>query len=401
MKGTEMQFIPAVTVTSLSPALVSPNQTVNIYGSNFGNSALAVTVLFHDQPASVISVTPTNIQVAVPAINASGNITVKVAGQAVIGPAYTYIAPIPSSPIRQLVLSTQAKIDSFVAANQGKPVDISGNLIIGGQDVTSVAGLSNITSISGRLSIVDCPKLTTLSLLGNAASIGLVDCSLASNLERIELDGLTTTGGVSFSGCKQLKAVSLKSLREINGALSFNSCLALSDVNLKGLKRVSGKMYLISTGLIDCSGFSALESCGALSVQSNAALSSFRGMEQLTALTMPALFSSGMQVSLYIRLNGLFVEKNAGLTSLSGLQNVRNVPVIYINNNTLLNDVCPLKHSIVAASGLPDLTFRYQPYIGNSGPNPYVEVSMPALTLSSNGALADTKDALAVLSACP
>ena len=70
-----------------------------------------------------------------------------------------------------ITLTTQAQIDSF-QINYPGCTEIEGDVEITGDDITSLNGLSVLTSIGGDLQIDSNAVLTSLTGLDNTASIG-------------------------------------------------------------------------------------------------------------------------------------------------------------------------------------------------------------------------------------
>ncbi|MVN21605.1 IPT/TIG domain-containing protein [Mucilaginibacter arboris] len=385
------------TVTGILPATGSSGAVVTISGTNFGTSTLWVKVLFNGVGATVQSVTSTEIKVVAP-VATSGNVTVTVGSQSITGPAFTYISPLTSPYVNGDVrLTTQAEVDAFVALNKGKQLQINGGLSISGNDITSVAGLSNITSVSGTLFISACPLLSDVSFLNNITSAGSVSFQ---NLvvTAITMDKLTgTTGNILLSSCKNLNNASFKSLTSITGnsilgGLRISSCGQLSNVDFSSLSLATSTLLISGTALSDLSGFSALQTAGSLTISGNPALTNFHGLEQLTTLTLPAIY----QLLGGTSINGINITGNAKLTSLAGLQNLTSVPIASITGNANLNDFCPLKALISILSTSPAYSYRSPTTITDV----YRTVYVPALTLTSNGNYAATPDALAAVALC-
>ena len=268
-------------------------------------------------------------------------------------------------------------------------------------------GLSKLSRVSfGGLTapksvlITYCPLLTDLSFLSNIKSADIISIDNIG-ATAITMDNLTKTGGVGLSYCQSLSTVSLKSLTNITGnsGLTLSNCSSLSNVNFNALTSISGKLTLSTTNLTDLSGFNSLKTAGALAINNNSALVNFHGLDQLTALTSPAVPGAAASANIVPILNGISINNNAKLTSLTGLQNVTTVPVIYISGNASLNDFCPFKAPITAVSTLPTYSYKYSPGPDAAG-GYYLTSSISALTLTNNGNYATTPDVLAAVALC-
>jgi len=94
------------------------------------------------------------------------------------------------------VLSTQAEVDALGATGCDS---VAGNLEIEYvTDITSLDGLSNITSVGRNLTVGDNDVLTNLDGLSNITSVGR-DLVISSNAALTNLDGLA---GLSSVGRK-------------------------------------------------------------------------------------------------------------------------------------------------------------------------------------------------------
>ncbi len=464
---TVQQPAAQATVTAVSPSTGTSGTVVTVTGTNFGTSTTNVRVVFHGFAGTVQSVTPTEIKVVVP-VTTTGDVVVSVNLQTIsTGITFTYIpGPYVSGNV---ALATQAEVDDFAALNKGKQLQINGNLTIGrlgSKDITSVTGLSNITSVSGNIFIsstaiteasflntitaagdisiynsgfttlsfnnlklfsgsftlnnlnsltsisfnslttvnalylYSCPLLTDVSFLNNLTSAGSI-FFYNVGVTKITVDKLTTlTGDLTLQVITNLNSVSFKSLNNITGALYVSACLQLSNANFDNLSSVSGKLTLAGTNLADLNTFSSLQTLGSLNVEYNSALSNLQGLAHVTALSLPAI-AAGSSVSTSTRLNGIYITGNSKLTSLTGLQNIQSAPVVYISDNAVLNDFCPLKAPITLCSALPVYSYTY-----NSTPrypeelSKVISTSIPALTLTKNGNYATTPDALAAVALC-
>jgi hypothetical protein len=165
--------------------------------------------------------------------------------------------------------------------------EVTGDLTIFdlGDDLTSLSGLENITSVGGNLKIGGNHALTSLSGLENITSVGGY-LAIAGN------DALTSLSG-------------LENITSVVGYLAIAGNDALTSLSeLENITSVGG--YLV--------------------IAWNDALTSLSGLNNITSV--------GGELS---------IDSNPSLTSLSGLENLSNVGGnLWITNNHSLNDVCAL-----------------------------------------------------------
>ncbi len=483
------QYPGQITIAQLSPATVSQGTIVTLSGTNFGTNASLLTVLFNGKIAPIQSVTATELKVKVPLTTSGAVAIITSSALTFSGPSFTYVSsPAFIEPYLggDIYLNSQADVDAFATVNQGKQLKITGNLNIGptifaGNEIISLSGLSNITSVSGNVSInnlkllTEAPFLNTMTAAGGISIMnsGLVKLSfnnlksfsgnlimsLLSNLTDVSFNGLTLVNNLYIASCPLLKDlsflsnvtsagsiylyalgataitmdhltkitqdnlailvptnltiavpggltigsfanvnhISFKSLTAVSGRLYISLSQQLSHLNFDSLISISDKLTLAGTNLADMSDFRALQYLGALSLTANPVLMNLHGLEHLATLNSPAIDPRSSSSSPAIRFGGNYLENNAKLNSLSGLQSITTVPIVYISGNPMLNDLCPLKILINMLSTAPDYSYRIpstQVY------DVYVSTSTPALTLTKNNTYTTTQDALAAVALC-
>ncbi|OOQ59648.1 receptor L domain-containing protein [Mucilaginibacter pedocola] len=295
-------------------------------------------------------------------------------------------------------LTSQAEVDAFAEKYKGNSLTINGDLIISGatnpnMDISSLKGLSNITTINGALTIIYCPKVTDLSPFANITYAGSVFFS-GVGATSVTMDKLQSTGGLQLND--EQTSISFKSLRSVTGSLNLLT-KNLTEADFSALTEISGKLSIWGTSLSNLNGFNKLSTVGALLLLNNPSLENLQGLNHLTKLTSPAVVNASTTPVLYYRLNGIFIQNNAKLTSLAGLENISDVPVIYLSNNALLTDFCPMKAQIKALSALPNFNFTAKPIFGNGAT---IKISQPVATLTGNGGVTSTADAMAIVNAC-
>jgi len=290
--------------------------------------------------------------------------------------------------IQSVVLTTQGQIDSF-AINYPGCTDISGSVTIGGGDaITNLNGLSQITSIGGNLDIgadlvnVNTTALTDLTGLENLTSIGgnlnignyfydygpnneIITVFIPSSLT--SLDGLNslTSIGTSFNlvaaeGLTDITA--LNNLTSIGGdMLIFNNDALTNLSGLDNLTDFNGNLTIWDNELLsDISSLAGLTmignsgignpSTGGLYIENNLSLSSFFGLHNITNIAGSLIIENNDALTTFAGLESLMtiggwlkIWYNDALTSLTGLNNLTTVgAVFYIHENALLSSLSGL-----------------------------------------------------------
>lgn len=174
--------------------------------------------------------------------------------------------------------TTQAQVNAFTGTI------VNGSMAISGADITDLAPLSTLTTITGDLHILFNPLLENLDGLSGLNSIGgLFNLHNNNTLINISgLDGLTTVGG-------QFLIFDLEKLENINGLINLVS-VGYLDIgiipllaNIDGLKNLTtvGLDILISFNhsLKNLDGLSGLTSVGRhVNIEDNFALDNFCGL---------------------------------------------------------------------------------------------------------------------------
>ncbi len=224
-----------------------------------------------------------------------------------------------------IIFTTQTQIDSF-AINHPNCNEIEGDVLIEGNDITSLNGLNVLVSVGGYLSVENNDALTSLAGLEGLTSI-------EGNLHIYNNDALTSLAGLdnvtSVGGTLYVRLnPALTSLAGLNNVTSLEGGLQIRDnqslTSLAGLDNVS------SIG-------------GALKVENNDALTSLAGLEGLTSIEAfihiffnEALTSlTGLEGLTTIKGN-LDIQYNDTLTSLAGLDNVTSIGGLIIKYNDAL-----------------------------------------------------------------
>lgn len=181
--------------------------------------------------------------------------------------------------------TTQTAIDSF-QINYPNCTEIEGDLLIGSWNgnatITNLDSLECLTSIGGRLDIVNCENLMNLSGLGNVSSIGdwLV---IYTNNSLIDLSGLqsiaTIGNGLAIENNNSITSLyGLESLISVGGQLSINYNTNLTNLSgLNSLNEINGSLSIMNNmNLTDISGIENLDPTSInefLSIKYNTSLS--------------------------------------------------------------------------------------------------------------------------------
>jgi len=237
-------------------------------------------------------------------------------------------------------------------------------LIFNNSSLTNLNGLNNITAISndvsyGRLQIINNASLVNIDALENIQEI-LQQIMIVGNPQLTSINGLHNVSithpdlGITIEENPLLQ--NLLGLNQITLAkylsLQNNDML----INLNGLNNLTelGRLTIAANqNLINCEGLNNLVTVGGdfgIDISGNPSLESFDGFESLvsssrfhlaenTAVTSVEGFSS-----LTSSLNGFGIGNSPLLTSLSGLENLTNVFLLYLEGNDLLNDISALSN---------------------------------------------------------
>ena len=187
---------------------------------------------------------------------------------------------------------SQIEIDNF-QVNYPGCTEVAGDVIIRGDDIINLNGLSIVTSIGGNLTIgggsawsgSGNPLLTSLTGLANLTSIGdsiYIGYNSLNNLTGLE-------GLINIPGDLMIEYNSLTSL---NG--------------LENLNTIAGALFLIdNSSLTSLNGLESIESIGGLVVSNNSSLVNLPGLENLNTIA-----------------GGLYLIGNDSLTSLNGMDSL-------------------------------------------------------------------------------
>ncbi len=258
-----------------------------------------------------------------------------------------------------IILDSQLRIDQFAMQYAGCS-SIEGDLIVRGNDITNLDGLSNLTSIVGDLKVWESPNLASIAGLSNLTNVGgtlhLINDPKLLNLTGLDqlnviggsliitynfrlgqieaLQSLTSIGGELFIANND----NLLSLQGLEGITSVPEILAIADnnqlSNLQGLNNLStiGDQFRISGQelLTSLSGLEKLTAVGGeLRIENTSLLTDFTGLEGLTNIDGNLwLFNNEVlenvsALSSLQKINGTcYIVGNPKLNSLDGLSGI-------------------------------------------------------------------------------
>jgi len=287
-----------------------------------------------------------------------------------------------------ITFSSQHDIDIY-EENNPTCTEITGDVIIEGADIATLAGISIITSINGSLIIRNCPLLTNTAGLLNLTTIGgnfeFINNDIKLNLfgfgalTNIGADliiqdnnALTTLKGgtippFTFPGLQNVTDIGGDILIDLNSALldlngladlvSFNGDIIISENailnNIEGLDGISNIIKSIQiaennalASLMGLQNITALT--GSLRLENNDLLTDCDGLDGLNSIGdlivfyNPALISFEGLSNLEINEGILSIQGNTNLQNFNGLNNLTEVGSFIIYNNPSLEEITDL-----------------------------------------------------------
>ncbi len=299
-------------------------------------------------------------------------------------------------PTGDITFSTQGQIDSFPINHPGC-TDMPWSVTIeetSTGNIVNLAGLSQIDSIGGYLTIEDNDALPNLNELKNLKYLG-------RGLAIIDNDSLT-----SLAGLENLDSVGCLRIQN-NHALK--SLVGLDHISAIGGCYVNGGDFGYNGGGLIINGNNALTSmtglnnlvsiAGCFKIENNPALTSMTGLEKLVFIGGECGWQAGSQ--------GSYIINNPTLSTLKGLNRLTSISRIRISDNSALTSVDELSNlssvestlnisnnaSLTAIGGLDSLTsvgyaldiYNNTALTSISGLDNLTQVGN--LTISNNGAL--------------
>jgi hypothetical protein len=236
-----------------------------------------------------------------------------------------------------LVFTNQAEIDDFSFFGY---TAVNGNLEItdaadNQHDITNLAGLAGLTSVSGNL------VLKNNNLLPNTAFLNLTS---VGSLRISENGALTTINGLPITNVPN--ALLIESNNALTSITAFSSVTTIGKLSIRNnplLSNINGFASLIkvsdsltvafNNNLTHLSAFSRLNEVEMLVIQNNPLLANVNG---LTAL---------------VKVKYLDISYNTVLTNLNGLTNLISAYLVIIYQNPALVDIAGIDNVIISDFG--------------------------------------------------
>ena len=185
---------------------------------------------------------------------------------------------LPCPPYGNYYFVDQNEIDNFSINYPGCTI-LEGEVIINGDDISNLNGLSVLTSIAGNLTITENNNLTSLTGLEGLTSVGNIEIWDNVSLTSLTgLEGLISVGNVEIWGNIVLSSFTgLDNVTSITGGLAIGNNQALiSMMGLDNVTSIGGELSIIDnstltslTGLDNINGGSIIN----LHIQYNFSLS--------------------------------------------------------------------------------------------------------------------------------
>jgi uncharacterized repeat protein (TIGR01451 family) len=277
---------------------------------------------------------------------------------------------------------------------------IGGLTVSNNASLTSISEVSNVTSFGGGLGIYNNPMLLNLNGLENVSTLTSLVISTnplisnlnnLSNLKSVDLLEISGNPGLTnLTGLNQLDSASyftiinnvnltnlgglenltkiqngigiwgnpaLKNLNALNHVTNAPYWISIREnkalLNLQGLEGISAVLDTVhivgNNALANLSGLNNMTAIGTLNIAYNNAMTSFAGLEKLNQVGElyirynPLLANIDALKQLERIVDGefeeLYIEENASLTNLSGLENLSVLGgYLRVLNNPLLSD---------------------------------------------------------------
>lgn len=202
-------------------------------------------------------------------------------------------------------------------------------LIISGNNITNVDGLSQLTSIGGELDIQYNPLLMNVDGFSQLSSIGGY-LNIQSSPGLTNIDGfsqLTSIGGYLSFGSNSLPNIDgFSQLTSVGGNLIFSYNSDLTNVDgFSQLTSVGGSLLFIDNPLLpNLDGLSQLTSVGGEVVLFNTALTNIDGLGQLTSVGGNLQVTSNAALNQCCALCSLLAADAADATVIGGTVTIQN-----------------------------------------------------------------------------
>jgi gliding motility-associated-like protein len=291
-----------------------------------------------------------------------------------------------------VTLSRQSEVDSFPINFPGCDV-IDGELIISGNDITSLNGLNSIKNIR-NLRITNNPILFTLNGLNNILEIDGLYVSYNNNLSNFNaLNNLLTCNSLSITNNPTIiNLFGLNNLRNVRYVyISDNSSIR----NLEGLNSIKNLDVLrvdFNDSLKNLKGLDSLIEVSTIDISFNPELIDLDGLENLKSITngLTLYYNTKLSTLSHLlnltRLEGLNLGQSNSLVNLYGLNSLKEIGGIEINNNANLSSLYGLD-SLRKVDG--NFLIQLNPMLINVDELNNLHIITEDLMISSNSSLED------------
>jgi hypothetical protein len=248
---------------------------------------------------------------------------------------------LPCLPFGNYYFRNQQDIDNFQTNFTGCTL-LEGDVFIRGNDITNLNGLNVLTYIHGNLKIGDLepanPNLTSLAGLENLNSIGgslSIDHNEALTI-LTGLEGLTNIDSGLYVADNDylIRLEGLNNLTSVGYELNISSCPSLTSLlELSNISHVGHTLWIqFNDALTDLSGLEKVTTIGPLKIIGNNSLTSLKGLENINSIGGDASISENNALESLDELENLnTVEGSLGiwyndnLISLEGLINLTSI----------------------------------------------------------------------------
>lgn len=408
LTGPAFTYVAAPAVTAISPTMITTGTVVTLTGTNFQAEGLSTSVSFNGAAAVIQSISATEIKVVAPKTSnglVRVSLTPNISG---LSPAYTYTSPALLVPYvsGDVTLASQSDVDAFTAVNKGRQLQITGDLNISGADVTSVSGLANITSVSGKIYINNAAALSDAPFLNTITHAGSI-YFVYTGLTNVSFNNLTDfTGGIYLSSLDKLTHVSFSNL-STPAYVYIHYVPLLTDLSFMSKITATSGISLIYSGATSLKADN-LATMGNLELQNCAALStvSFRSLTATTSENLLGIVVSQctalkhMDLTALSTVAGKFSLSGTSLTDMNGFAALTRAGSLTLLGNDELADLQGLKRltAVTLAATTGGLTYGSVNINGiNIALNPKLTslnglqnvATLPLLTIRNNTALND------------
>jgi len=245
-----------------------------------------------------------------------------------------------------IIFTTQEEVDYF-PANYPSCTEISGRVIINGDNITNLDSLYSIVSIGRRLMIYNCPNIVSLYGLHNLNDVDTLMVSYSEKLKTLSgLEGITELTYLSIGVMEALPNLNgLDNLAKINYSFRLTRNNNLTDISALSKLYALNNIYIgYNPRLKNLNGLQAvLYSDMGIEIGDNDSLTE-ASFNDLAFSRYVYLYRNPMLNHLdfpnLLEINGdLAIFNNDKLTSLGDFNKLEKAEYLYIKANNMLEDI--------------------------------------------------------------